>query len=550
MDSRALQIDVNRKSYNFFEILIFSILVVGGIFATLHVGPVVDDLFEDAVFRGNLSAVQGLFVGDRSQYDLLMGMNDRYYGIGFHFLAYLFSHLTAGLIPNYLGLNEAGYLVTLKHIPVFLTFILSGFLIRQITFLVTNGDRNVSILAAVCFILWPYLLGHGFMNIKDAPFMFGWLLCTYQLIKISIELNNPDWKPALEMQFALLGLLTGWLLTIRISGVLIFIQYGIFLIIQFCFYKKKQGNPQHPSSSLIKVLALFFIPFFALLFLLYPIFWHDPRELLNAIFYQGHNPIVIDTLTAGNYISNRDVSAKYLFIWLSVKLPIILILGLILSPIILLRQTKSKNPAVVLSAQLISSTLISVISILLFLLINRVHLYNDLRHILFVFPLIFIVAIYSLFNLNKIICLIFLLLTTSVFAIDNLKLFPYQYTYLNEISRFYEVSEQFEKDYFFISAPRIAKKLSQETTVSVNCIYATPLHSWSYGINRQKYPCNMGFPQKKLDEVSQPFMLYGLMRMPNHPMPFSNCRVLNLEERSLFLSRYKLQMGSLIICGQ
>jgi hypothetical protein len=369
---------VNRKSYNFFEILIFSILVVGGIFATLYVGPVVDDLFEDVVFRGNLSAVQGLFVGDRSQYDLLMGMNDRYYGIGFHFLAYLFSHLTAGLIPNYLELNEAGYLVTLKHVPVFLTFILSGFLIRQITFLVTNGDRNVSILAAVCFILWPYLLGHGFMNIKDAPFMFGWLLCTYQLMKILIELNISDWKPLPEKQFALLGLLTGWLLTIRISGVLIFIQYGIFLILQFCFYKKKRGNLQYLSSSLIKALALFLIPFLALLFLLYPIFWHDPRELLNAIFYQGHNPIVIDTLTAGNYISNRDVSAKYVFIWLSVKLPIILILGLILSPIILLRQTKSKNPEVVLRAQLISSTLISVISILLFLLVNRVHLFSDL----------------------------------------------------------------------------------------------------------------------------------------------------------------------------
>src|SRR5690606_14574731 len=72
--------------------------------------------------------------------------------------------------------SPAAFLLA-KHPLVFVLFFLSGILayllIRRMT-----GDETASMLFAVFYLLYPLLLGHGLMNIKDMPFLFGWMLCT------------------------------------------------------------------------------------------------------------------------------------------------------------------------------------------------------------------------------------------------------------------------------------------------------------------------------------------------------------------------------------
>ena len=73
-----------------------------------------------------------------------------------------------------------------KHISVFLLFVLSGLVFRKILKLITSSYHHAN-LGTIFYLLYPYLLGHSFFNVKDIPFMSIWVLCTYYLIK---NLNN------------------------------------------------------------------------------------------------------------------------------------------------------------------------------------------------------------------------------------------------------------------------------------------------------------------------------------------------------------------------
>jgi len=521
--------------------------VVIGIWAALDVGIGWDEQYELNTYLVNLNAVSGLLNGDATNYKTLINHQDRYYGIGFHVLTHAFAYFASliGFHPDLF--TNVGKQLTIKHIPIFLSFLLSGYLIKRILLSITN-NRTIAVLGMVSFLLWPYLLGQGLMNIKDMPFLFAWLLCTFQVLAL-FDQNLISANPiGFRKNILILALCSGWLLTIRISGVLIFIEYGIFGFLTLLHLGYKQSIRMLSAQGVFLSALIFFVPFFTIIFLLYPIFWHNPIEFFNAIFYQSHNPIRMDTLTAGNIISNRDFLLKYILVWFGVKLPFFSLLGLALSPLLLYKLLDTTDKQLQINLLKVLGLSTSAATIIIFLIINKVHLYNELRHVLFIFPLLFVVAISNLYLVSKKLCISLLTVTSIIFAIDDVKLHPYQYTYLNEIIRFFPISEQFEKDYFALSAGRSAKWLNAHPNEAAGCTYASPLHVWLFQIDQTQFPCNKDYPGRDLHQEKAPFLLYGQVREQNGFIPLTTCRLLHAESRQLFLSNYKLQMSNLFAC--
>ena len=91
---------------------------------------------------------------------------------------------------------------------------------------ILEGVWNVFL---IFYLSYPYLIGHGFFNTTDTPFLFAWILSTYISAKIFIKAYNKENISFLSI--FLLALSTSFLLSIRISGILIFLQYLIFLTI-------------------------------------------------------------------------------------------------------------------------------------------------------------------------------------------------------------------------------------------------------------------------------------------------------------------------------
>ena len=551
------------------QALFWCIYIPLGLWACQQAGISWDEGIELHTYKVNLEALLGIAQGDLAPYQALMAYGDRYYGVGFHIPANLLSSLIETISPISTEINGEARRITLNHIAIFLCWIGSGYLVGQIFKRITQDDW-IATLGMIGCLLWPYLLGHGLMNIKDVPFLFAWLLCTNQLLFIFSGSQTKSFNRA----FALLGVFTGWLISIRISGVLISLEYLAFLMIFWSIRNKDQPNTFSWTS-----IGIFLLATSLTLFVCYPILWHNPLELLNAISYMSRHPWDGDTLTAGRFIAGNQLP-WYITAWLAVKLPLIAILGLALCPIALYKliHNSSSSPNTrknSISSKAISQEqwnacaiaglLLTVILILLTLIIKKVSLYNELRQILFIFPLMWIVAISSLRLINRKVTLGLLLGSISLFTFDNLKLFPYQYVYFNEIARQFPINTQFEKDYFGLSATQLAKWLNQNArennqantqTSTADCAYVSPQHLWQYAIDHQKVACIKDFGERPQNSsspaqnqsIGQAYWIGLPARDKVKTLPIPNCTILHSEERILPLSTQTLVMGELYTC--
>lgn len=524
-----------------------------GLWACQQAGISWDEGIELHTYQVNLNAILGILRGDLSPYQTLLSYGDRYYGVGFHILANTISSIIQFFAPSSNLLGTEAYRITLNHIAIFLSFAASGFLVGKILKRLTQ-DVWVSTLGMFAFLLWPYLLGHGLMNIKDIPFSFAWLLCTNQLIKIA---NDPTSTRSIAA-YAILGIFTGWLISIRISGVLIAIEYVVFLFaFRSTFTKdlpaKRNPNLKQPSSW--TALLYFGLSSGTTLFVCYPILWHNPLEVLNAISYMSHHPWNGDTLTAGRFIAGSQLH-WYIAAWLAVKLPLIVLLGLMLCPVALY-IANNKQVINRQSIRVLLALLLSIVTILAVLLVKQISLYNELRQILFIFPILWIIAITSLRWIDHKMTIGLLLASIAFFTWDNFKLFPYQYAYFNEIARQFPIAKQYEKDYLGLSANQGSKWLNQSNFVpTTNCLYGSPLHLWQYAIDPQKISCIKDFgdrPQKSdgyliTPNSNQHYFIGVPVRDKVNQLPIPKCYLIHSEERTLPLSSQTLVMGEIYKC--
>ena len=79
-----------------------------------------------------------------------------------------------------------------------------------------------------------------------------------------------------------------------------------------------------------------------------------------------------------------------------------------------------------------TATITAPIIVVIFIL--KMSLYDELRHLLFIFPLIFITSLSNLFYFFKENIQIFINFTNSFFS-ENINLNPYQYTWLNSFAK-------------------------------------------------------------------------------------------------------------------
>jgi hypothetical protein len=556
--------------------MVFIALALWGFWGSIDIGIGWDEEAERGTLLINLAAINGLLEGSIQGYEALLAHGDRYYGIGFHLPAYALTQILQSaqeffsITFSSIVLSNASPLI-LAHVSVWLCFLGSALLVRKLLKqLIAN--TLVANLGMLVFALWPYLLGHGLMNIKDMPFVFAWLLCTVialPLVRVfSEQAPNPKQAQLTKVsrgsigRLILLALVTAWLLSIRISGILIFAQYGCLLISHWYFAHTKQEPSLLSARSTIQLIAIqvaIFMPVFLLaLILLYPVAWHNPLELIHAIAYMSQHPWDGTTLTAGRFIAPGNKLYLYVTVWLLAKLPLIAIIGLLLAPWVLYRQSQQlRNQSLQRASQREFESLAlwlglagGVLVIILALIIMRVGLYNELRQTLFLFPLLFIIGISSLYFLNTKVTLVGLILTGTLFTWDNLTLYPYNYSYLNEVARQRPAVQYFETDYFGFSAGRSARWLSaQPQYEQAECIYAYPMHLLSYELNPKMYPClrTSEGNARNIPADQQNLLFITQRNLINFPIP-EQCTLIHSEETTLPISRAPLIMGRLFDC--
>ena len=523
-----------KKNYQFTIFLIFYIFI--GAYLSISNGITSDEHHEHLNWEVNFSAIISFL--KNGSYDELLNYGDRYHGIGFHFISQPIQLVFHKLVSNLNNLSiYGGYLVS-KHLAVFLLFAVSGIFFYLLSLKLTKS-LGFSFISTLLYLLYPYLFGHAQFNPKDMPFLSFWLINSYISLTV-IESFLFEEKIKIS-KIIILSFLTAFLISIRVVGVLIILQYLIGIVVLFNIKKIKINN-------FIKInLSIIFIFIFLLLFFTYllnPILWHNPLELINSINWMSKYFNDICTLTFGTCMRSLNLPSSYYFIWLFFKLPIIVLLGIFIFPFVEKKIFNEKSICIYYV-----TLLISFFSILFIFILKNVAVYDELRHVIFLVPIIFLLGLVNLFYFNKKLFSSLGILAIFFFLIENFSLNPYQYTWLNSFAKLTNIQKNFEIDYWGLSNKNLAKKIieySEKNSISKDtCIYGD-IYAKEF-LTYKNFKCFKTY--SKLDEAKEkPLFAYKNLRNVKRSNP-KDCKLIWNETYNYSFYKKKISVGTLWFCG-
>ncbi len=526
-----------KKNFNPLYNLFLFIYLIFGFYFSVKTGITADEFIDQHNWNLSFEVIKNfLFNSNDSSLDILE-YEWKFHGVGFHYISQIYLFIASKFV-NFASIDSDSSKVLLNHSFIFFIFFISGIISRKIINMLIK-DNYVSKIFLIFYLLYPYLLGHGFFNPKDIPFLFAWILSTFLSIKIFIKILNKEKITFFDV--FVVSFSSAFLLSIRISGILIFLQYLISFFISSSILK----------VSVLKLVRDYFVKIFQfifitslLVFLFYPIFWINPLSIVDSINQFKNIPYGVCTLTWGACMDALNLPSSYILIWLLFKIPLLCFLGLLLFPLVERKIFLDKE------RQLIFGSLaLSILAILFLLIFLGVNLYDELRHILFVLPIIIILTFTSLYFFSKKITIIFSTFSIFIFLIQNINMFPYQYTWFNSLSSLIEVEKKFELDYWGVSGRNIATKINKNQVLlsqKNNCIYVSPIHIVKPFISSE-YSCIKPF-FSIFPSSSEKYILIKYTRNIRRENP-SNCDIVFEESYNLNLFEKKMVMGEVYICN-
>jgi len=537
--SRTIKIPkkLSKKSLNLIFNIFLLIYLIFGFYLSINTGISTDEFIEQTNWKLSKDAIKNFFGLNNHGYSNLYSYEWKFHGVGHHY----FSQVYLSFISLFIHIDKYSEDVSnilINHSFIFLIYFFSGIFSKKIVEFVIE-DKLFSNIFLIFYLLYPYLLGHGFYNPKDIPFLFIWILSSYISIKIFLKLYEK--KEISILNILVLSLTTGILLSIRISGILIILQYFIIFIIT-CNAIEKTFY-EIIKSYFYKIILFFFLTLLVT-FSLYPVLWNNPLLVLDSINQMRNIPYGVCTLTFGKCMDALNLPSSYIFIWLFFKLPILALIGLLLFPFVEKKIfTKSRNQII------LGSIMLSTISIIFLLILLEVNLYDELRHIMFLVPLILISTYSIIYLFSKKITLYIGILSITIFLIQNFNMYPYQYTWFNLFGNFVNINNNFELDYWGVSGRNIAKKINTNTEINkINdkCIYVSPKHIVEPFINNN-YNCVKPY-FSIYPKSSEKFVLVKYTRNIRRENP-SGCKLIFVEEYNLNFVKKNLKMGEVYICN-
>ena len=171
------------------------------------------------------------------------------------------------------------------------------------------------------------------------------------------------------------------------------------------------------------------------------------------------------------------------------------------------------------------SLILTVILIPLILIIKKVHLYDEIRQVMFLIPLLFIISLVSLYSLSNRFFFIFVLSTIIFFVVESVKINPYQYVWCNLPSRYIQL-----------------KKLDTQPL----CILVNPIHSVKPFLNNSKFNC-FDIWQKIHTNYNRPFLAVQNVRNLKTSTPYK-CSTKYESGFNLLFYEKKIITGKLLEC--
>jgi len=310
------------------------------------------------------------------------------------------------------------------------------------------ANWRVAIITVIFLIFTPRYFGEIFNNPKDIPFATGYLVALYCIIRWLRNMDTLTWKRTIW-----LGLAIALAISVRVGGILVIAYLGLFYLVEM-YNRKLFGTPVFRKTVIHLVVACVIGWIGACLFWPYALedIINNPIESVQVM---SAYPLNVSTLFDGAKISTTEVPARYLPQWLAIGTPLYILIGFIGSFFFIRKWTKATKDSMYLL--LMFATLFPIF----YIIYKKSVVYDGMRHILFVLPLISLFAalfydhVIKMFAGRKSVqyaiagAVAILVALPARFTFAN---HPNQYVYFNELTGGIKGAYgNYETDYYFNS---------------------------------------------------------------------------------------------------
>jgi hypothetical protein len=431
----ALSADSINRNKNTIILIFFSLIFLLGIFIYRDYGI----SFDEQTSRIDNGLINWNFIQTHDAHQLLIG-NEKYHGPAFEIILIYLEKLFA--------LKDISSVFFMRHFVTFLAFFIS-----LVFFFFLSSEVFKSwkwgLLSVIFLVLSPRIFADAFYNSKDLVFMSFFIISLYASYYF-IKEKNYKWA-------IILALSTGFLISIRIMGIIILPVVYLFFFVDILVerIKKNQIIRYVLSNILFTCCTIGFTIFF------WPVLWLNPlHHFGEAIKEMSHYHWSGSIPYLGRSVSATKLPWHYIPLWIFITTPLWYSLLLLVAIVILVKNLLLDTKTFFTEQKFLLFFLISFITPILSVIFLHSVVYNGWRHVYFIYPSFILLSVYGLMQLCKFkngrfaklfafITLISISLVSCSMIIDH----PSQNTYFNLLGRiiFTPVEKNFEMDYWGLS---------------------------------------------------------------------------------------------------
>ena len=437
------------------------------------------------------------------QDDSLLTYVDRDYGPVFEIL------LIVG--EEKLGLTDTHDIYLFRHLATHILFLIGAlFCFFLVDLLYKN--KALAALAFLMIILHPRLYAHSFINTKDIPFLAMFFVSFYFL---ALALRRKQF-----FYFVLLGISVGLTINLRIMGIMLLFIAPAFLILDIIIEKKWKRNGIHLLTFLGTSLFT--------LYSTWPFLWSAPINNLLEVFdnmskfrWNGH------VLLNGEMVSASALPWYYLPEWFAITTPILflllgitggvlVVLGLIRSPIEYIKNTETRN-----NLAYAACFLAPFLAVIYFESV----MYDGWRQAFFVYAGFVMLMIFALNKLAAVKWLKIITYFTILYLIGvSVYYFPYQNVYFNSFLEFKEseyIRRHFEMDYWGISNLEALRYiLENDTSPIINVGYLNMTSKFNVALLKPEERARLNITGYVTDRSDNDYYITTYRWQPEDPIEY------------------------------
>jgi len=360
----------------------------------------------------------------------------RFYGSGFE--------VPLMFLERTFNLTDTRDIYLMRHLVTHLVFLLSAL---SVYFLLLRMFRNNFIASMGFFMLAfaPRIYAHSYFNTKDIPF-----LCFFTITLCFAQYAFSKNKMLL---FLALGLVCGYTTSVRVMGIMLMGFIAACAVLDIIMAARDKQDVKKPLLN----ICLFVFGFCIALYAAWPYLWRSPiHNFVESYKVMSHYNWDASVFIGGKFEKATHLPWTYFPTWFFITTPVLwliagfvgvgfIIRDFIKQPLLFLRNTNERNFLVYIGCFLVP--------ILAVIFLHAV-IYDDWRHLYFVFPSFALIGIYAINKLyntkfQKIVMGVCILQAASI-GFFMFKYHPFQQVYFNELVSHDEeyLRRHYEMDYW------------------------------------------------------------------------------------------------------